>query len=61
MALKDDSAAIKAGKMSYVAIAVGIFGVMYGILPVLTICGYNCSLDSSMSDAMGSSLSGLLN
>ena len=48
IALKQKDAAIKAGKLSYVALAVGAFGVIYGILPVLTICGYNCSLDSAM-------------
>lgn len=52
LALKDKNATVKAGKMSYVAIAVGIFGVMYGILPVLTICGYNCSLNSNMSSSL---------
>ncbi len=54
LALKDKNATVKAGKMSYIAIAVGVFGFMYGVLPVLTICGYNCSLDSSMSDVMSS-------
>ena len=47
-ALKQKDAPIKAGKLSYIAIAVGAFGVIYGILPVLTICGYNCSLNSKM-------------
>lgn len=61
LAIKDKNATVKAGKMAYIAIAVGVFGVMYGILPVLTICGYNCSLNSNMSDALGNSLSGLLN
>ena len=46
MALKQKNAAVKAGKIAYIAIAVGAFGVIYGILPMLTICGYNCSLDS---------------
>ncbi len=50
LAIKDKNATVKAGKMAYIAIAVGVFGVMYGILPVLTICGYNCSLNSSMTD-----------
>ena len=47
LALKQKDAAVKAGKLAYVAIAVGAFGVIYGILPMLTICGYNCSLDSN--------------
>ena len=46
LALKQKDAAVKAGKLSYIAIAVGAFGVVYGILPMLTICGYNCSLDA---------------
>ena len=53
LAMKDKNATVKAGKMSYVAIAVGVFGVMYGILPMLTICGYNCSLNSNMTSALG--------
>lgn len=61
LAIKDKNATVKAGKMAYIAVALGVFGVMYGILPVLTICGYNCSLDSKMNSAIGSSLSGLLN
>ena len=47
-ALKKKDAAVKAGKLSYIAMAVGAFGVIYGILPVLTICGYNCSLNSKI-------------
>ena len=46
LALKKKDAAVKAGKMAYIAIAVGAFGIIYGILPMLTICGYNCALDS---------------
>ena len=42
-----------------IAAAVGVFGFMYGLLPVLTICGYNCSLNSSYEDAIGSSLSNI--
>ena len=52
LAIKDKNATVKAGKMSYIAIAVGVFGFMYGVLPVLTICGYNCSLDSSAEDVL---------
>ena len=46
MAIKQKNAAVKAGKLAYIAIAVGVFGVVYGIIPMLTLCGYNCSLDS---------------
>ena len=51
-ALKDKNAQVKAGKMAYIAVAVGVFGVLYGILPALTICGYNCSLNSNSMDMM---------
>lgn len=59
VALKQKNTTVKAGKLAYVAVAVGVFGFMYGLLPVLTICGYNCSLNSSYEDAMGSSLSNI--
>lgn len=60
MALKKDGAS---KKMALIAIAVGAFGAFYGILPVLTICGYNCSLNGEMADVasneLGNSLQGL--
>ena len=40
----------KAGKMAYIAAAVGVFAVLYGLIPTLTICGYNCSLNSAKED-----------
>lgn len=46
----------KAGKLTYVAVAVGVFGCIYGILPVLMICGYNCSLNSNYEDSMGAAM-----
>lgn len=45
VALKKQSA-VKAGKIAYIAIVVGAVAFMYGVLPVMTICGYNCSLNS---------------
>ena len=54
LSLKKKDAAVKAGKLAYVALAVGAFGVIYGILPMLTICGYNCSLNSNFKDYMKS-------
>ena len=50
MALKEKDAAVKAGKLSYIAIAVGVFGVLYALIPTITICGYNCSLQSNYED-----------
>lgn len=41
--------AVKAGKIAYIAMAVGAVGFVYGVLPVLTICGYNCSLNSEIA------------
>ena len=40
----------KAGKMAYIAAAVGVFAIIYGIIPTLTICGYNCSLNSAKDE-----------
>ena len=61
VALKQKNVAVKAGKLSYIAIAVGSFGFLYGILPILTICGYNCSLNSSYEDTMKNSFSSIGN
>ena len=47
VALKQSNAAAKAGKLSYIAAAVGLFAILYGLIPTITICGYNCSLDSA--------------
>ncbi|MBQ5917863.1 MAG: hypothetical protein UEA60_00680 [Lachnospiraceae bacterium] len=54
MALKEKDAAVKAGKLSQIAIAVGVFGVIYALIPTITICGYNCSLQSNYEELMGS-------
>lgn len=40
----------KKSKMSYIAAAVGVFAILYGIIPTLTICGYNCSLNNAVED-----------
>ena len=37
----------KKSKMAYIAAAVGVFAILYGIIPTLTICGYNCSLNNA--------------
>ena len=57
MALKKNDAAIKAGKLAYVAIAIGTFAVFYGLINTITICGYNCSLQSQ-AESFGSSMFG---
>ncbi len=50
VALKKKDAVVKAGKLAYVAAAVGIFAVLYGLIPTITICGYNCSLNNAVED-----------
>lgn len=54
MALKEKDAAVKAGKLSYIAIALGVFGVLYALIPTITICGYNCSLQGEVEDLQNS-------
>ena len=61
MALKEQNAAVKAGKFAYIAIAVGIFAVVYALLPVFTICGYNCSLKNAQEKAVEDALGNLGN
>ena len=53
IAIKQKDAAVKAGKLSQVSFVVGCFATMVGLLPLFTICGYNCSLNNAsekMSD-----------
>lgn len=52
LAINKKDAPVKAGKLSYVAVAVGIFAILYGIIPTITICGYNCSLESAMESVV---------
>lgn len=47
VAIKQKEAAVKAGKLSQVSFVVGCFAVLVGILPLFTICGYNCSLNNA--------------
>lgn len=51
-ALKQDAT----DKMAKVALALGAFSVLYAVLPMLTVCGYNCSLSNKYEDAMGKAL-----
>lgn len=55
IALKKDSA----DKMAKIAVALGAFALLYAILPMLTVCGYNCSLSNAYEDAVGGALSSL--
>ncbi len=55
LALKDQKSPNKAGKIAKVAVALGVFAMIYGILPTVTICGYNCSLNNAAEDAINDS------
>lgn len=55
MALKKDSA----DKMAKVAAVLGAFAFLYAVLPMLTVCGYNCSLSNAYRDAISGALGSL--
>lgn len=55
MALKKDAT----DKMAKIALALGAFSVLYAVLPMLTVCGYNCSLNNAYEDAVGNAFSSL--
>ncbi len=61
LALKQKDVPVKAGKLAYVAAAVGIFAVLYGIIPTITICGYNCSLNNAYEDMENMDMSDIYN
>ena len=46
-------------KISKIAVVLGAFAFLYAVLPMLTICGYNCSLSNSYKDAVSSALGSL--
>ena len=52
IAVKQNGA--KSGKMALVAVIVSAFALIYAFIPMVTICGYNCSLQSNYEDLMGS-------
>ena len=47
LAIKQKDAAVKAGKLSQISFVVGCFATLIGIMPLFTICGYNCSLNNA--------------
>lgn len=51
MTIKEKKSVANAGKLTIVAAVVGIFAIIYGILPTVTVCGYNCSLTNAAEDA----------
>ena len=58
LALKQKDAAVKAGKLAYIAIALGAFAIIYALIPTITVCGYNCSLEGAYTDFMAESAKG---
>lgn len=48
LAIKDTKSEVKAGNIAKIAAGLGVFAVIYGLLPTVTICGYNCSLNNNM-------------
>lgn len=50
IAIKQKDAAVKAGKLSQISFVVGCFATLVGLLPLFTICGYNCSLNNAAED-----------
>lgn len=51
LAIKDTKSAKKAGMIAKIAFVLGVFAIVYGIIPIVTICGYNCSLNSQIKSA----------
>ncbi len=50
VAIKDTKSPVKATKFAKLAAVVGVFAIIYGILPTVTICGYNCNLNNMEAD-----------
>lgn len=49
LAIKDTKSAKKAGIIAKISFVLGAFAIIYGIIPIVTICGYNCSLNSEIA------------
>lgn len=50
LAIKDTKNPVKAGMLAKIAVALGAFAVLYGLIPMITVCGYNCSLNNAVED-----------
>lgn len=61
MALKQQNAAVKAGKLAKISAVLGVAAVVFGALPLITMCGYNCSLNSQQEKVVEDALGGLSN
>ena len=51
IAIKQKDVPVKAGKLSQISFVVGCFATLVGLLPLFTICGYNCSLNNAAENA----------
>ncbi len=49
MALSQD----RKNMMAMISLAVGVFSALYAFIPMVTICSYNCALDSQYEKALG--------
>ena len=58
IALKQKDAVVKAGKMSYIAIAACVFAIIYALIPTITVCGYNCSMNNARTEFATDQVSG---
>ena len=58
IALKQKDAVVKAGKMSYIAIAACVFAIIYTLIPTITVCGYNCSMNNARTEFATDQVSG---
>lgn len=59
LSVKDVKQVAKANKIAIVGFVVGVFAIIYGILPTVTICGYNCQIKNQAEDALEDVLDGL--
>lgn len=57
MAMKSKDTEAKAGKLSMASAIIGVAAAVFGILPLVTICGYNCSLNGQAEDSSEKSAS----
>lgn len=61
LSVKDFKQVAKASKIAMVGFVLGVFAIIYGILPTVTICGYNCHIKNQAEDALKDTLDDLGN
>lgn len=52
VSVKDVKQIAKASKIAIVGFVLGVFAIIYGILPTVTICGYNCHIKNQAEDEL---------